>query len=75
MDVNEPHINDIIMRHKTLLETNQDIKREVQRNQDEIEKKQAILAGLIEVNRKQLFTYCLLRIELNNAAENRKRTM
>nr|KAJ3423112.1 hypothetical protein HK105_003137 [Polyrhizophydium stewartii] len=48
LDVNEPHINDIIMRHGTLVETNEDLKSVVQKNQDDIEKLQSVLAGLIK---------------------------
>jgi CRISPR/Cas system-associated endoribonuclease Cas2 len=46
LDVNEPHINDIIMRHKTLTETNQDLIKIVQRNHDDIERMQKEVARL-----------------------------
>lgn len=49
LDVNEPHINDILMRHKTLVETNDDLVATVQQSQDEIEQQNAQLAGLIKV--------------------------
>ncbi|KAJ3337611.1 hypothetical protein HDU91_001425, partial [Kappamyces sp. JEL0680] len=48
LDVHEPQINDIIMRYKTLTETNQDLFEEAQRNNDEIEKSQARLLGLVK---------------------------
>ncbi|KAI8922618.1 hypothetical protein BC831DRAFT_474976 [Entophlyctis helioformis] len=57
LDVNEPHINDIIMRHKTLVETNEDLKAVVQRNQDDIEKQQGILAGLIKEKNDLILVY------------------
>ncbi|KAJ3387123.1 hypothetical protein HDU84_001032 [Entophlyctis sp. JEL0112] len=50
LDVNEPHVNDILMRHKTLLETNEDLKATVQQNQDEIESKQNALAAMIKAS-------------------------
>jgi len=40
LDVNEPHINDIIMRHTTLIETKKDLKQMSVSNQEEIEKEQ-----------------------------------
>lgn len=46
--MHEPQINDIIMRYKTLTETNQDLFEEAQRNNDEIEKSQARLLGLVK---------------------------
>jgi hypothetical protein len=49
LDVNEPHINDILMRYKTLVETNEDLIKMVQTSQDGIEKEQAVLAELIKV--------------------------
>ena len=54
LDINEPHINDIIMRYKTLDETNQDLMDIVQRNSDEIETNQAILTSLIKVGIKKI---------------------
>ncbi|EGF78277.1 hypothetical protein BATDEDRAFT_26838 [Batrachochytrium dendrobatidis JAM81] len=57
LDVNEPHINDIIMRHKTLVETNDDLKSVVQCNQDEVEKLQAKLAGLIKDKNDLILVY------------------
>eukprot|EP00833_Pecoramyces_ruminatium_P003161 jgi/Orpsp1_1/1177193/evm.model.c7180000060521.1 len=40
LDVNEPHINDVIMRHTTLIETQKDLKDMVVYNQEEIENEQ-----------------------------------
>lgn len=48
LDVHEPQINDILMRHKTLVETNQDLINEIQNAQDEIEKGQQTLNNLIK---------------------------
>ncbi|KAI9203218.1 uncharacterized protein BJ171DRAFT_511159 [Polychytrium aggregatum] len=48
LDVNEPHINDILMRYKTLIETNQDLIQMVQVYQDQMEKEQSTLAELIK---------------------------
>jgi hypothetical protein len=48
LDVHEPQINDIIMRYKTLTETNQDLFDELKKNNDQIEKAQARLQGLVK---------------------------
>ncbi|KAI8826081.1 uncharacterized protein EV422DRAFT_563890 [Fimicolochytrium jonesii] len=48
LDVNEPHINDILMRHKTLVETNDDLRQAVQKSQDEIESEQTRLGELVK---------------------------
>ncbi|KAJ2998536.1 hypothetical protein HDV02_004440 [Globomyces sp. JEL0801] len=48
LDVHEPQINDIIMRHKTLVETNKDLIADVAHNQDEIERAQSTLLGLVK---------------------------
>ncbi|KAG4099096.1 hypothetical protein H8356DRAFT_1290790 [Neocallimastix lanati (nom. inval.)] len=40
LDVNEPHINDVIMRHTTLIETQKDLKDMAVYNQEEIENEQ-----------------------------------
>ena len=53
LDINEPHINDILMRHKTLVETNEDLIKMVQQSQDEIEQEQATLSDLIKVDEKK----------------------
>ena len=57
LDVNEPHINDIIMRHKTLNETNNDLISVVQTNQDEIEKLQTSLASLVKEKNDLILVY------------------
>ncbi|KAJ3056004.1 hypothetical protein HK097_008493 [Rhizophlyctis rosea] len=57
LDVNEPHINDILMRHKTLVETNDDLVATVQQSQDEIEHQQAQLAGLIKAKNDLILVY------------------
>ena len=49
LDINEPHINDILMRHKTLLETNEDLIQTVQDYQDSIENEQTRLMNNIKV--------------------------
>lgn len=49
LDINEPHINDILMRHKTLLETNEDLIKTVQNFQDSIENEQNQLANIVKV--------------------------
>ena len=54
LDINEPQINDILMRHKTLLETNEDLIRTVQNFQDSIENEQNQLANTIKVKIKYL---------------------
>lgn len=48
LDVHEPQINDIIMRYKTLIETNQDLCKEAERNHEWIEKAQGTLQGLVK---------------------------
>ncbi|OAJ44342.1 hypothetical protein BDEG_27580 [Batrachochytrium dendrobatidis JEL423] len=45
------------MRHKTLVETNDDLKSVVQCNQDEVEKLQAKLAGLIKDKNDLILVY------------------
>ena len=50
LDINEPHINDIIMRHKTLVETNDDLINMVQSSQDNIENQAGFLLSLIKVH-------------------------
>ncbi|KAJ3085909.1 Cilia- and flagella-associated protein 73 [Quaeritorhiza haematococci] len=57
LDVNEPHINDILMRHKTLEETNEDLIRSVQKSQDDIEKEQGVLAALIKAKNDTILVY------------------
>ncbi|KAJ3032618.1 hypothetical protein HDV00_007312 [Rhizophlyctis rosea] len=57
LDVNEPHINDILMRHKTLVETNDDLVATVQQSQDEIEQQNAQLAGLIKAKNDLILVY------------------
>jgi len=49
LDVNEPHINDIIMRHTTLIETQRDLKENAVSNQVEIEKEQLNYTATIKV--------------------------
>jgi hypothetical protein len=49
LDINEPHINDVLMRHKTLVETNDDLIQTVQQCQDEIEREQTRLTTVIKV--------------------------
>ncbi|KAI8909721.1 hypothetical protein EDD86DRAFT_247071 [Gorgonomyces haynaldii] len=57
LDVNEPHINDILMRHKTLTETNQDLISVVQKNQDEIESLHTKLAALVKEKNDLILVY------------------
>ncbi|KAJ3192556.1 hypothetical protein HK101_006323 [Irineochytrium annulatum] len=57
LDVNEPHINDILMRYKTLVETNEDLIRTVQQSQDGIEHEAAKLAELIKEKNDQILVY------------------
>ncbi|KAJ3415382.1 hypothetical protein HDV05_005119 [Chytridiales sp. JEL 0842] len=57
LDINEPHINDILMRYKTLVETNEDLKKMVQANQDGIEKEQSVLASLIKDKNDMILVY------------------
>lgn len=54
LDVNEPHINDILMRHKTLVETNEDLIQTVQGQADQIEKEQTMLAGMVKEKNDQV---------------------
>jgi chromosome segregation ATPase len=49
LDINEPHINDVLMRHKTLLETNEDLIKTVQNFQDSIENEQNKLTNIVKV--------------------------
>lgn len=56
LDINEPHINDVLMRHKTLLETNEDLIKTVQRFQDSIEDEQNRLATVIKVTLRHSLT-------------------
>ncbi|KAG5455895.1 MAG: hypothetical protein BJ554DRAFT_4523 [Olpidium bornovanus] len=48
LDVNEPHINDILMRHKTLVETNEDLIRTIQGHTDRIEGEQTYLTEMVK---------------------------
>ncbi|KAJ3010705.1 UNVERIFIED_CONTAM: hypothetical protein HDU68_002013 [Siphonaria sp. JEL0065] len=57
LDINEPHVNDIIMRHKTLVETNEDLIQMVQTNQDGIEERQSSLAALIKNKNDLILVY------------------
>lgn len=57
LEVNEPHINDIIMRHKTLTETNQDLIRVVQKNQDDNERMQKELCLLAKEKNDLILIY------------------
>jgi hypothetical protein len=49
LDVNEPHINDILMRQKTLVETNEDLRNNVHEYAEMIEKEQKEFNRLIKV--------------------------
>lgn len=57
LDVNEPHINDIIMRHKTLIETNEDLMRTVVKCQDEIDRRQKGLQELVKEKNDNILVY------------------
>ncbi|KAI8848082.1 hypothetical protein BC829DRAFT_475298 [Chytridium lagenaria] len=57
INVNEPHINDILMRHKTLVETNEDLIRMLQQSQDTIEKEATALAELIKEKNDLILVY------------------
>ncbi|KAJ3294107.1 hypothetical protein HDU79_011466 [Rhizoclosmatium sp. JEL0117] len=57
LDINEPHVNDIIMRHKTLVETNEDLINMVSQSQDEIEERQSSLAALIKNKNDLILVY------------------
>ncbi|KAJ3101996.1 hypothetical protein HDU97_000909 [Phlyctochytrium planicorne] len=57
LDVNEPHINDILMRYKTLVETNEDLIRILQQSQDTIEKEATTLAELIKEKNDLILVY------------------
>ncbi|KAI9331078.1 hypothetical protein BDR26DRAFT_938572 [Obelidium mucronatum] len=57
LDINEPHVNDIIMRHKTLVETNEDLIQMVQLNQDGIEERQSSLTALIKNKNDLILVY------------------
>ncbi|KAI8809112.1 hypothetical protein BJ742DRAFT_250655 [Cladochytrium replicatum] len=57
LDVNEPHINDILMRHKTLVETNEDLIVMLQTYQDEIESQQGKLAELVKEKNDLILVY------------------
>ncbi len=57
LDVHEPQIHDIIMRYKTLTETNQDLLSEVQRNQDQVEQYQTSLQGLVKEKNDLIMVY------------------
>lgn len=57
LDINEPHINDILMRHKTLVETNQDLLQSVSQSQDDIERENARLAELVKEKNDLILVY------------------
>ncbi|KAJ3269894.1 Coiled-coil domain-containing protein 42 [Terramyces sp. JEL0728] len=57
LNVHEPQINDILMRHKTLVETNQDLISVVQHNQDDIETAQSTLLGLVKERNDLIMVY------------------
>ncbi|KAJ3223482.1 hypothetical protein HK099_001065 [Clydaea vesicula] len=52
-----PHINDILMRHKTLVETNEDLMSMLQSFQDEIEKEQKGLQLSIKNKNDEILVY------------------
>lgn len=63
LDINEPHINDVLMRHKTLVETNDDLIKTVQEFQDDIESEQTRLTSVIKVKTltcTRIYTYLTL---------------
>ncbi|KAI8615429.1 hypothetical protein BC830DRAFT_298727 [Chytriomyces sp. MP71] len=57
LDINEPHVNDIIMRHKTLVETNNDLIKMVSQSQDEIEQRQGLLTELVKNKNDTILVY------------------
>jgi transcription initiation factor TFIID subunit TAF12 len=57
LNVHEPQINDIIMRHKTLVETNQDLISVIQENQDAIEKAQVDYQALVKERNDLIMVY------------------
>jgi len=57
LDVNEPHINDIIMRHTTLIETQKDLKDMVVYNQEEIENEHVRYAAEMKDKNNMILVY------------------
>ncbi|KAJ3216107.1 hypothetical protein HDU67_009908 [Dinochytrium kinnereticum] len=57
LDVNEPHINDILMRYKTLVETNEDLIQMLQSSQDTIEREATALTELIKEKNDLILVY------------------
>ncbi|KND05092.1 uncharacterized protein SPPG_00766 [Spizellomyces punctatus DAOM BR117] len=57
LDIPEPHINDILMRHKTLLETSQDLSKTVSDSTDEMERVQTILVELVKEKNDLILVY------------------
>ncbi|KAJ1553314.1 hypothetical protein HK096_008338 [Nowakowskiella sp. JEL0078] len=57
LDVNEPHINDVIMRHKTLVETNDDLINILQQYQDDTEKEAGRLTELVKEKNDLILVY------------------
>ncbi|KAI9343424.1 hypothetical protein DFJ73DRAFT_841517 [Zopfochytrium polystomum] len=57
LDINEFHINDILMRHKTLVETNEDLIAMLQQTQDNVEKANAFLSDLVKEKNDQILVY------------------
>ncbi|ORX85618.1 hypothetical protein BCR32DRAFT_290602 [Anaeromyces robustus] len=57
LDVNEPHINDIIMRHTTLIETQKDLKGNVVSSQEEMENAQLRYTATIKDKNNMILVY------------------
>ncbi|KAJ3125347.1 hypothetical protein HK098_000354 [Nowakowskiella sp. JEL0407] len=57
LDVNEPHINDVLMRHKTLVETNDDLIVMLQQYQDNFETEAQRFAELVKEKNDLILVY------------------
>ncbi|KAL7746545.1 hypothetical protein RI367_008072 [Sorochytrium milnesiophthora] len=57
LDVHEPHINDILMRHHTLNETNRDLMRTLQQQTDEIETQTNHLNDIMKMKSDTILVY------------------
>lgn len=57
LDTSEPHINDIVLRHRTLVETNKDLMNALHSTQETIENNQLKLTGLMKERDDMIFGY------------------
>ncbi|KAI9223937.1 hypothetical protein BC828DRAFT_374708 [Blastocladiella britannica] len=57
LDVQDPHINDVVQRHTTLAETNHDLQGTLQSRLDEIERESNRLNDLLKLKNNRILVY------------------